>query len=244
MKLATLVFEDGTVIEGQAFGAETDAVFELVFNTSMTGYQEILTDPSYRGQGVLFTVSHIGNVGINLEDDESAKPQVSAAVIRSLSPVVSNWRSALSLSDWLKRHDVPGISRVDTRWLTRKLRDGGTQKAALSTKGTSAEELLEMTRQWPGLDGRDMVKEVTCEEPYHWDGDAGEKWITDHRPSTKENGKNEVHCPWSIAIQSRTQWTMDHGLWTAANDRPRRIRCCRAVGRSECRQLAGDAGGA
>ena len=198
MKLATLVFEDGTVIEGQAFGAETDAVFELVFNTSMTGYQEILTDPSYRGQGVLFTVSHIGNVGINLEDDESAKPQVSAAVIRSLSPVVSNWRSALSLSDWLKRHDVPGISRVDTRWLTRKLRDGGTQKAALSTKGTSAEELLEMTRQWPGLDGRDMVKEVTCEEPYHWDGDAGEKWITDHRPSTKENGKNEVHCPWSI----------------------------------------------
>ena len=101
MKFATLVLQDGTVIEGQAFGAETDAVFELVFNTSMTGYQEILTDPSYRGQGVLFTVSHIGNVGINLEDDESAKPQVSAAVIRSLSPVVSNWRSALSLSDWL-----------------------------------------------------------------------------------------------------------------------------------------------
>jgi carbamoyl-phosphate synthase small subunit len=178
MKLATLVLEDGAVIEGQAFGAETDMVFELVFNTSMTGYQEILTDPSYRGQGVLFTVSHIGNVGINLEDDESSKPQVSAAIIRSLSPVVSNWRSALSLSDWLAQHGVPGISGVDTRWLTRKLRDGGTQKAALSTKGMSADVLLQMARDWSGLDGRDMVKEVTCEESYHWVDDAGSKWVS------------------------------------------------------------------
>jgi carbamoyl-phosphate synthase small subunit len=177
MKFATLVLEDGTVIEGQAFGAETDTVFELVFNTSMTGYQEILTDPSYRGQGVLFTVSHIGNVGINLEDDESAKPQVSAAVIRSLSPVVSNWRSAISLSDWMAQHNIPSISGVDTRWLTRKLRDSGTQKAALSTKGTSAEILLQMARDWSGLDGRDMVKEVTCEESYHWADDAGSKWV-------------------------------------------------------------------
>jgi carbamoyl-phosphate synthase small subunit len=177
MKIATLVLEDGTVIEGQAFGADKDSVFELVFNTSMTGYQEILTDPSYRGQGVLFTVSHIGNVGINLEDDESAKPQVSAAVIRSLSPIVSNWRSALSLSDWLTRYGVPGISGVDTRWLTRKLRDGGTQKAALSTMGTSADGLLKMVHEWPGLDGRDMVKEVTCEEPYHWMNDEGSKWV-------------------------------------------------------------------
>ena len=177
MKIATLVLQDGTIIEGQAFGAQTDTVFELVFNTSMTGYQEILTDPSYRGQGVLFTVSHIGNVGINLEDDESAKPQVSAAVIRSLSPVVSNWRSASSLSDWLAQHNIPGISGVDTRWLTRKLRDGGTQKAALSTKGTSAEVLLQMARDWSGLDGRDMVKEVTCEESYRWADDAGSKWV-------------------------------------------------------------------
>src|SRR5829696_362372 len=177
MKWATLVLEDGTVIEGQAFGAETDAVFELVFNTSMTGYQEILTDPSYRGQGVLFTVSHIGNVGINLEDDESPRPQISAAVIRSLSPVVSNWRSARSLSDWLAENGVPGISGVDTRALTRKLRDGGTQKAALSTKGTSADALLGMAAEWPGLDGRDMVKEVTCDETYHWVDDAGSQWV-------------------------------------------------------------------
>lgn len=177
MPPATLVLQDGTVLTGQSFGAETDAVFELVFNTSMTGYQEILTDPSYRGQGVLFTVPHIGNVGINLEDDESAAPQVSAMVIRSLSPVVSNWRAALSLSDWLTRHGIPGISGLDTRWLTRKLRDGGTQKAALSTKGTSPQTLLQMVRAWPGLDGRDMVREVTCPEPYHWQDDAGAKWV-------------------------------------------------------------------
>lgn len=184
--VATLVLEDGTIIEGTAFGAETDAVFELVFNTSMTGYQEILTDPSYRGQGVLFTVSHIGNVGINLEDDESAKPQVSAAVIRSLSPLVSNWRSALSLSDWLKQSGIPGISGVDTRWLTRKLRDGGTQKATLSTRGTSAQELLKMAREWSGLDGRDMVKEVTCEESYHWVDDVGAKWVEQKSEGSKK----------------------------------------------------------
>jgi len=177
MTLATLALADGTLLTGQAFGAETDSVFELVFNTSMTGYQEIITDPSYRGQGVLFTVSHIGNVGINLEDDESAAPQVSAVVIRALSPVVSNWRASLSLSEWLALHGIPGISGVDTRYLTRKLRDGGTQKAALSTCGTPPEKLLQMARDWPGLDGRDMVKEVTCPEAYRWNGDEGSRWV-------------------------------------------------------------------
>ena len=194
---ATLVLEDGTIIEGQAFGAKTDVVFELVFNTSMTGYQEILTDPSYRGQAVLFTVAHIGNVGINLEDDESAKPQVSAAVIRSLSPVVSNWRSALSLSDWLAKHNVPGISGVDTRWLTRKLRDGGVQKAALSTKGTSAETLLKMARDWEGLDGRDVVKEVTCAESYHWVDDEGAKWIMRKAKGGMQNENSSFLIPHS-----------------------------------------------
>jgi carbamoyl-phosphate synthase small subunit len=178
LKTATLVLEDGTILEGQAFGAEADAVFELVFNTSMTGYQEILTDPSYRGQAVLFTVSHIGNVGINTEDYESSIPQVSATVIRSLSPLVSNWRSNATLSDWLAEYGVPGISGVDTRYLTRKLRDGGTQKAALSTKGTAPEALLKMARDWSGLDGLDMVKEVTCPAPYNWEGDTGDKWVS------------------------------------------------------------------
>jgi len=177
MTFATLALADGTVLTGQAFGAETDSVFELVFNTSMTGYQEIITDPSYRGQGVLFTASHIGNVGINLEDDESAAPQVSAVVMRALSPVVSNWRASASLTDWLGQRGIPGISGVDTRFLTRKLRDGGTQKAALSTCGTPPEKLLQLVRDWPGLDGRDMVKEVTCAEPYRWNGDEGNRWV-------------------------------------------------------------------
>lgn len=175
---ATLVLQDGTILDGQAFGAETDAVFELVFNTSMMGYQEIITDPSYRGQGVLFTASHIGNVGINLEDDESVMPQVSAVVVCRLSRAVSNWRASMPLSQWLDTAGVPGISGVDTRWLTRRLRDGGTQKAALSTKGTSPETLLQMARDWPGLDGRDMVEEVTCTRPYTWQADAGSRWIS------------------------------------------------------------------
>jgi carbamoyl-phosphate synthase small subunit len=176
-KPATLVLEDGSIYSGAAFGAQTDAVFELVFNTSMTGYQEILTDPSYRGQAVLFTVSHLGNVGINTEDYEATLPQVSAMVIRALSPRVSNWRASTDLSAWLGEHGVPGIAGVDTRAITRKLRDGGTMKAAISTQGTDAGTLLETARAWPGLDGRDMVREVTCAEPYHWVGDAADKWV-------------------------------------------------------------------
>ena len=186
---ATLVLQDGTVLEGQSFGAQTDAVFELVFNTSMAGYQEILTDPSYRGQGVLFTAPHIGNVGINTEDNESGRPQVSAAVVRSMSPVVSNWRATSPLPAWLVEHGVPGISGVDTRWLTRRLRDGGTQTAALSTRGTSVESLRQMLVAWPGLDGRDMVREVTCPEIYHWKPDAGAHWV----PPSDEHSRREHH---------------------------------------------------
>ena len=175
---ANLVLEDGTILPGTPFGAEADTVFELVFNTSMSGYQEILTDPSYRGQGVVFTNPQIGNTGINLQDDESAKPQVSALVIRALSPLVSNWRASLPLADWLRRENIPGISDLDTRFLTRKLRDGGTLKAALTTRGTSTQELLEMARAWPGLDGVDTVRDVSCREAYTWQPDAGQaEWV-------------------------------------------------------------------
>lgn len=187
--IAHLVLEDGTVLPGQPFGAAADAVFELVFNTSMTGYQEIITDPSYRGQGVLFTVSHIGNVGINLEDDESAAPQVEAVVVRSLSPAVSSWRASRDLSGWLGEHGVPGISGLDTRYLTRLLRDCGTMKAALSTQGTPPEQLLDMARAWSGLDGLDMVKVVTCAEPYRWTGDAGDRWLARETLRVSKNPK-------------------------------------------------------
>jgi carbamoyl-phosphate synthase small subunit len=199
MKIATLVLEDGTTLQGEAFGAITDAVFELVFNTSMTGYQEILTDPSYRGQAVLFTASHIGNVGINTEDYESSIPQVSAAVVRSLSPVVSNWRSSTTLSDWLANHGIPGISGVDTRYLTRKLRDGGTQRAAISTNGTDPEVLLRRARAWSGLDGLDMVREVTCPELYHWGGDAGDKWVMQNAECGMQNSSfSTLHSAFHI----------------------------------------------
>jgi carbamoyl-phosphate synthase small subunit len=177
MRSATLVLEDGSICRGEAFGAAADAVFELVFNTGMTGYQEVLTDPSYRGQAVLFTAPHIGNVGINPEDYESAAPQVEGVVVRRLSPAASNWRATGELGEWLAAHGAPGIAGVDTRALVVRLRDGGTQRAALSTRGATAEELLALARGWPGLDGRDMVREVTCAEPYEWTGDAADAWL-------------------------------------------------------------------
>lgn len=175
--MAILALEDGTLLEGEGFGANADAVFELVFNTSMTGYQEILSDPSYLGQGVLFTTSHVGNVGINVEDCEAEVPQAEAVVIRSLSHAASSWRSRLDLSGWLAQNGVPGISGVDTRFLTRKLREQGTLKAALSTSGTPAGEVLAAARGWPGLDLRDMVQAVTCKETTVWHDDPGSAWV-------------------------------------------------------------------
>jgi len=192
MTSATLTLEDGSILHGDAFGAQADTVFELVFNTSMTGYQEILSDPSYRGQGVLFTVAHIGNVGINLEDDESSKPQAAAAVVREISSCVSNWRSTTTLPEWLALHGVPGISGIDTRWLTRKLRDQGTMKAALSTCGTPAQTLLNMARDWPGLDGRDMVQEVTTASAALWKGDAGEVWLAPQTTQAQQPSRHIV----------------------------------------------------
>jgi carbamoyl-phosphate synthase small subunit len=177
MTSAQLALEDGTLLYGDTFGASATAVFELVFNTSMTGYQEILTDPSYRGQGVVFTTSHIGNVGINPEDYESPAQQVSAVIVREISPVVSNWRARYNLPEWLARNGTPGISGIDTRFLTRKLRDQGVMKAAISTDGLNGEELVRMARAWPGLDGRDMVQEVTCQAITPWVNDAGAAWV-------------------------------------------------------------------
>lgn len=184
MNTATLILEDGTLLRGKSFGASTNAVFELVFNTSMTGYQEILTDPSYYGQGIVFTTAHIGNTGINLEDHEALIPHASAMVVREISPVVSNWRSTCTLDAWMAQVGMPGISGVDTRFLTRKLRDHGTIKAGLSTSGTPADQLMEMVRGWPGLDGRDSVQEISCTQNTPWLGDAGSRWLSPAEPSS------------------------------------------------------------
>ena len=171
-KQAILALEDGSVFRGKAFGAKTTVVGEAVFNTSMTGYQEILTDPSYYGQIVTMTAPQIGNYGIIPEDNESDGPKAAGFVIRELSPVVSNWRANSNLHDFLKEHGIPGIEGVDTRAITKRIRVKGALKSCLSTEDISDEEALAKACEWPGLVGVDYVKEVTCSAPYEWDPDG------------------------------------------------------------------------
>ena len=165
-----LALEDGSIFRGLAFGAESTVTGEAVFNTSMTGYQEILTDPSYYGQIVTMTAVQIGNYGINPDDEESAGgPKVAGFVVRQLSPVASNWRSRQSLDDYLRQYRIPGVQEVDTRAITKKLRVTGAMKCCLSTEGLPDEEAVRRARAWEGLVGVDYVKEVTCKTPYEWD---------------------------------------------------------------------------
>ena len=162
---AILALEDGSVFVGRAFGAKKTVVGEAVFNTSMTGYQEVLTDPSYFGQIVAMTAVEIGNYGINMGDEESDGVKVSGFVVREVSPIASSWRSVATIREYLEKNSVPGISGVDTR----AIRCAGAMKACLSTEGISAEEAVEKARAWGGLVGVDYVREVTCKEPYHFD---------------------------------------------------------------------------
>ncbi|HUL52387.1 MAG TPA: glutamine-hydrolyzing carbamoyl-phosphate synthase small subunit [Opitutaceae bacterium] len=165
-----LALEDGSVFRGSAFGAEATITGEAVFNTSMTGYQEILTDPSYYGQIVTMTAVQIGNYGINPDDEESAGgPKVAGFVVRELSPVTSNWRSRLHLHDYLRQYRIPGLQGVDTRTITKKLRVTGAMKCCLSTTEMADAEAVHRARAAEGLVGADYVKEVTCQAPYQWD---------------------------------------------------------------------------
>jgi carbamoyl-phosphate synthase small subunit len=163
-----LALADGTVFRGRAFGARAEAEGELVFNTSMTGYQEILTDPSYEGQLVAMTYPHIGNVGVNRQDVESRRPWVRGFVVREYTGAPSSWRAEESLGDYLARHGIPGIDGIDTRALVRHLRDHGAQEAVLSSVDLDAERLVRRAKASPGLIGRDLVRVVTCAEPYDW----------------------------------------------------------------------------
>ncbi len=167
-KSGVLALEDGSVFRGTAFGAKLTVVGEAVFNTSMTGYQEILTDPSYFGQIVTMTTPQIGNYGVTPEDEESDGPKVRGFVVRDISPIVSNWRSRQSLPDYLLENGIPGLSGIDTRALTKKIRVHGALKACLSTEEISDEEAVKRAREWDGLVGKDYVKEVTCKEIYKW----------------------------------------------------------------------------
>ena len=165
-----LALEDGSIFRGLAFGAEATVTGEAVFNTSMTGYQEILTDPSYYGQIVTMTAVQIGNYGINPDDEESAGgPKVAGFVVRELSPITSNWRSRMSLDDYLRQYHLPGLQEVDTRTITKKLRVTGAMKCCLSTADMTDGEAVRRARAWEGLIGMDYVKEVTCKAPYQWD---------------------------------------------------------------------------
>jgi len=169
-----LAFEDGTVFHGRAFGASATHVGEACFNTSLTGYQEILTDPSYFSQIVSMTAVQIGNYGISPEDVESDGPKVRGFIVREISPITSNWRSQVSVQDYLAKAGVPGIEGVDTRAIAKKLRVSGALNACISTEAISEEEAIQRAKDFSGLLGIDFVKEVTTREAYSWDPKAWE----------------------------------------------------------------------
>ncbi|SVD83407.1 uncharacterized protein METZ01_LOCUS436261, partial [marine metagenome] len=168
---AVLVLADGSTFPGQGLGAVGDAVGEVCFNTSMTGYQEILTDPSYAGQIITFTFPHIGNVGANVEDIESVKPAARGLLLRADITVPSNFRSGSHLNHWLKAHTLVGISGIDTRALTIRIREGGAPSGVIAhdPKGDfDIPAMRERAARWGGLEGADLAKEVTCAETYDW----------------------------------------------------------------------------
>jgi carbamoyl-phosphate synthase small subunit len=165
---AMLALADGKYFEGVAFGAEGEAVGEVVFNTSMTGYQEILTDPSYDGQLVAMTYPQIGNTGINPEDVESRKPFMRGFIVKDYTAQPSNWRATQSLHEYMKANGIVGIHGIDTRALVRHLRDHGAQEGIISTASLDSQELIAKAKASPGLVGQDLVKNVTCAEAYDW----------------------------------------------------------------------------
>jgi carbamoyl-phosphate synthase small subunit len=164
---ALLALEDGTTWPGVALGAIGERAGEVIFNTAMTGYQEVLTDPSYYGQIVVMTAPHIGNTGVNLEDEESVKPWLSGFVVRAASPRVSSWRANAALDDYLREHGVVGISGVDTRALVRHIREAGALRGVISSATPDPQRLIDAARATPSMEGLDLVPYVTCAESYH-----------------------------------------------------------------------------
>jgi len=173
---ALLVLADGTTYKGWSFGATGTAIGEVVFNTGMTGYQEVLTDPSYCGQIVTFTYPELGNTGVNAEDEESAKPQVRGAIARNLCTRPSNWRSTQSLPDYLKQHQILGIYGIDTRSLTRKIRSTGAMNGGISTEILDPAELLQQVQAAPSMAGLNLVQGVTTSQVYEWSEPTDENW--------------------------------------------------------------------
>lgn len=168
---ATLVLEDGTSFRGRSFGATGEVVAEIIFHTGMTGYQEVLTDPSYRGQMVIMTYTMMGNYGINALDDESGKPQVSGFIVKEVSPVASNWRSEETLHEYLERYGIVGIEGVDTRAAVLHLRNQGAMRAVISTERHDVPELVAACKNAPTMEGQNLVYDVTSDKMYDFSVD-------------------------------------------------------------------------
>lgn len=214
MKKATLVIEDGTIFEGHGFGAEGEAYGEVVFNTSTTGYQEILTDPSYNGQIVTMTYPEIGNYGVNPEDVESRRPFLKGFVVKEYWREPSNWRSRENLGSYLSKYGIVGIEGIDTRALTRLIRSKGAQKAVISTTDPDPESLLKKVRASRGIVGVDLVTEVSCDEPYEWDEGTGEWRPSNEEVSTHEKNFKVVAFDYGLKRNILRKLT-DHGCEVA-----------------------------
>ncbi|MET0153223.1 MAG: glutamine-hydrolyzing carbamoyl-phosphate synthase small subunit [Candidatus Binatia bacterium] len=206
-KPAILALADGTVFRGASFGAEGETTGEVVFNTSMTGYQEILTDPSYRGQLVCMTYTEIGNVGVNPEDVESRRPFVEGFIVKEYWAEPSNWRAHESLGDYLHRFGIVGISGIDTRALVRHLRTAGAQTGVISTRDLDTERLVRKAKDHPTLVGRDLVRDVSCVEPYDWHQG---RWRLDHGYETPKHAERFV-----VAYDYGIKWNILRNLAAA-----------------------------
>jgi carbamoyl-phosphate synthase small subunit len=184
---AILALEDGRIFRGRGCGARLERTGEVVFNTSITGYQEIFTDPSYAGQIVVLTNPEIGNYGTNPDDEESAKPYIEGLVVREFSPYASNYRSEQVTDEYLERHNVPVLSDIDTRSLVRHLRDKGVMRGTVSTREQDPSKLIAMAKAQPTIDGMDLARVVSTKEPYRWDkGDVEERILTVPHPATPQ----------------------------------------------------------
>jgi carbamoyl-phosphate synthase small subunit len=212
MKTAKLALEDGTVYTGQSFGAAGEVDGEVCFNTSMTGYQEILTDPSYRGQIVTMTYPEIGNYGVNAEDVESARPHLAGFVVRNRSQVASNFRADGDLEQYLATHGVVGISGIDTRSLVRRIRERGALKGVLSTQDLDDASLVAKAKASPGLVGRDLVREVVPTQARNWTERLSSWSSLEPRAGTasaSEPGAN----PHVVALDYGMKWNIARHLY-------------------------------
>lgn len=200
MKEALLVLKDGTVFEGRCFGAEGETTGEVVFNTSMTGYQEILTDPSYKGQIVAMTYSQIGNYGLNREDIESEDSiKAEGFIVKEACSFPSNWRSSINIDDYMKRSNKTGIQGIDTRALTRHLRNNGAQMGIISSADLNPESLLRKVRRHPGISAFDLVRDVTTKVPYKW-AEGVWKWEPKESSESKDSSRITHNASRSVVV--------------------------------------------